>query len=209
MYVKTLMLFLILSLLATAGCQGPHKGTSSDIKSGGVPTGQFRGLAAIESKLRDKISPFIYLGRFIQIHDVSAIAPLLGFFTGSSGNVKYSGGNPGPVSMFLWKSMLGGLVNLYNCDGFSGVEKFHQIRENICTKATPNEKNSEPAPEPEPALDKEDLRALWNHLVGHEAPAGFEIWSKEVLSAKYDDANDGFETILYTLLMNPYFLLEY
>lgn len=176
-------------------------------------SGEFRGYDATESMLRERVindDAFVIISLFQFAQDPYDFNSLLGTYDGFTINPgTIQNGVPNAFNMILWHTIMNNLAHRMGreCDrgGTTGSKitlhaHISESLKQLCAWPLPSAKNA-------------DLyETLFNDISMFDIPAKeFDAWYAHfVASGNFDHlTGDKFiHTIMYPLLMNPYFLLQ-
>ena len=186
--------------------------TALAIDKSARPRGQFKGYAAIEEFLANNyFNNFdFHLGRLIGIDSrdqASSLAALLGEYQGVGANQSYVNGSPNALNTFLWDAFVVSTAQ--------AVGKICQEGQNVTHNGTTlyfKEEFFESIRELCQNPYEADLLSLWELLIGYEAYDEFPHWeayaTNLIQNWEVEDPSDLVASLTYTVLFNPYFLLE-
>lgn len=163
---------------------------------------RFKGFTAVARELSTRIAPRGEPVPLLQYVPAEGLAPLLGTWNNFGGEHVFRNGDPNPVNMLIWhgtfsafaKALAGGCSR----PPFDLNERFARSLAKAC--AWPRAE----------AKEQGAMLELWLALMGYNAPESeFAAW-RAFLLARYGDrpAGEALEAMGFTILMNPYFLLD-
>ena len=199
-------IFTIVFLNIILSCQGSIPENSTTY-SNGRPKGSLIGIAGFDSYIRPnffKNSDFSLAYYFIDYR----LAPLLGSYSHNGGSAVFKNGNPNTLNIHLWDKLIHGfsesLTNI--CDGETASNyKIGEYKEgalsvikNICSDD----------------FSIGDLESAWLLVMGYRAPySEYVAWLNFYETSGADilrlPAKQRVYSVVKSIMLNPYFLLEH
>lgn len=177
-----------LMMLVSFSLSCAKEGAPSSVKNLGISKGQFKGFASIHRNLIEATGEGIDFSKQFE--------ELLGTFQQG----EFVGGIPNPVNSFIWDLSMQKVAR----------------REGVCEEGNASE-GTLPFPQSakiyrkvclESTLSRDTAYELWNQYLFYEADGEFELWYSEVKNLNLAP-QDRLTFLIYSILMNPYFLLEH
>lgn len=196
-YLSRFVWILVLCLMAACGQKSE---SPSELMAEGRQIGSFRGLVQIERLINDRL---YRADRPLMINGILGqdLNFLLGSFTGGTGISQREGANPNPVNVLLWEILMDDTAQM-----IVGGIKAEELDESFQSAAKELF-----------ALNREDdasdeLRDFWHIFMRYDAPeTEREAWVAAMQSSGSDfkTEENPKRSVLQSLLLHPYFLLEH
>jgi hypothetical protein len=193
---------------------------SSDLSARGNAIGNFKGVKALERQFMSSTGRRINLASFLKeggSAEFDRLEILLGHYSSGSGDWAFDNDTPNGVNMLLYKQIFRNLSHSIaaNCrpvddslsnQTFDSNGKiiispmiFHKESTQLILKNACNR------------MEGEELSDIWNLFIGYGSSDEFESWRIELDRhgiTKIDDKVMRLQLVLYTLFLNPHYLLE-
>jgi hypothetical protein len=182
----------------------------SDLFNNARPVGSYKGVAAVENIIRQRIwkEDYFRLGSYLGDSGDDGISLLLGSYDGATGLARLHNPTPNPVNTMLWAILMdkfaAEVVHLLCQGGVDPRIEYHfgQAAIYFCDNTDITED------------DSKRLQALWLRVMRYDAPQSeMQAWISEVQSNRGVFASKlehrKIKTLLQSLLMHPYFLLSH